>query len=74
MFRSAKVIGRMLKDSYRVHSFHKHLLNVLCAHGCRGTEGNEIDIITVLMGQADSQASIQMNEKLQNAECFGGNK
>lgn len=74
MFRSAKVSGRMLKDSYMVHSLHKHLLNVLCAHGYRGAERNEADIITVLMGQADSQASTQMNEKLQNAKHFDGNK
>lgn len=62
----------MLKGSYRVHSFYKHLLNVLCAHGSRGLEGNETDIIIVRRGQANRQASIQMNEKLQNANCSDG--
>lgn len=54
----------MLKYSYRVHSFNKHLLNAFCAHGSRGAEVNEIDIIPALMGESDSEASIEMNKKL----------
>ena len=62
----------MLKGSYRVHSFYKHLLNVLCAQGSRGSEGNETDIIIVRRGQANRHASTQMNEKSQNASCSDG--
>lgn len=38
-----------------------------CAHGSRGAEVNEADIIPVLTGEPDSKANIQMNKKLQSA-------
>lgn len=64
----------MLKYSYRVYSFHKHLPNAFCAHGPRGAEVNEIDIIHVLMGKFDSKVSVRMNKKLQKAKCSEGDK
>ena len=66
-------IDRMLKYSYRVHSFKTHICTWFCVCGSRGTEVNEIGIISVLMREPDSKASIQMNKKLQNERFFEGN-
>lgn len=67
-------MGRRRKYPYRVHSFIKGLVSAFCECGSGGAEVNEINVVHALMGEADSEASPQMNKKLQNAKCSAGVK